>query len=111
MRRLGCDDYHELHRVSIDEPDRFWPELIDDLELEFSRPWERVVDTSKGPEWATWLVGGRVNVARACLHDWARRTPDAPAAVFRGENGDRDEWTFAELSTEVTRLAEALVQL
>jgi acetyl-CoA synthetase len=111
MRRLGCGDYHELHRISVEEPERFWPEVIDDLGLEFSRPWDRVLDASKGPEWATWLVGGRVNVARACVHDWARRTPEALAAVFRGENGDRSEWTFAELSTEVTRLAEALVTL
>ena len=111
MRRLGCADYHELHRCSVDEPDRFWPEVVDDLGIEFSQPWERVLDTSDGPEWAKWFVGGRLNVARACVHDWARRTPDALAAVLRGENGDRRAWTFAELSTEVTRLAEALVAL
>ena len=111
QRRLGCADYHELHRVSVQEPNRFWPEVIDDLGLEFSQRWERVVDTSDGPEWAKWFVGGRINVGRACVHDWAARTPDAAAAVFLGENGDRREWTFAELSREVTRFAEALVGL
>ena len=40
----------------------------------------------------------RLNVATACLHRWAARTPDAVAAVFRGEDGARREWTFAELS-------------
>ena len=29
-------------------------------------------------------------------------------AVFRGEDGDRREWSFAELSIDVRRLAEAL---
>ncbi len=111
QRRLGCADYHELHRLSVEEPDRFWPEVIDDLGLEFSRRWERVLDTSGGPEWAKWFVGGRINLARACVHDWAARTPDAQAAVFLGENSDRAEWTFAELSLQVTRLAEALVAL
>jgi acetyl-CoA synthetase len=111
IRRLGCADYHELHRCSIEEPDRFWPEVVADLGIEFSRPWARVVDTTEGPEWAKWFVGGGVNVARACVHDWARGTPDALAAVLRGENGDRREWTFAQLSQEVTRLAEALVAL
>ena len=38
--------------------------------------------------WTTWFVGGKVNVARVCVHDWARRTPDAVAAVLSGENGD-----------------------
>ena len=37
--------------------------------------------------------------------------PTPTAAVFLGENGDRREWTFAELSLEVTRFAEALVAL
>jgi acetyl-CoA synthetase len=111
MRRLGCADYHELHRCSVEEPERFWPSVVDDLAIEFSQPWERVLDTSSGPEWAKWFVGGRVNVARACVHDWAQRTPDALAAVLRGEDGDRGAWTFAELSAEVTRLAEALVAL
>jgi acetyl-CoA synthetase len=111
MRRLDCADYHELHGCSVEEPHRFWPAVVDDLGIEFSQPWERVLDTSAGPEWAKWFVGGRVNVARACVHDWAQRTPDAPAAVLRGENGDRRAWTFAELSTEVTRVAEALVAL
>ncbi len=52
-----------------------------------------------------------MNVARACVHDWAARTPDAPAAILRGENGDRREWTFAQMSAKVKRVAEALVEL
>jgi acetyl-CoA synthetase len=111
MRRLGCDDYHELHHVSVEEPERFWPTVVDDLELGFSRPWDEALDASDGPEWAKWFVGGRLNIARVCVHDWARRTPSAPAAVLRGENGERRELTFAELSSEVSRLAEALVAL
>src|SRR5690348_1690884 len=109
MRRLGCADYHELHRLSVEAPERFWPTVVDDLELEFSRPWDAVLDASAGPEWAKWFVGGRLNIARVCVHDWARRTPDGPGAVLRGEDGERHELTFAELSSEVTRLAEALV--
>ena len=43
-RALGCDDYAALHRVSIEEPERFWPALVDDLGIRFSTPWERVLD-------------------------------------------------------------------
>ena len=110
-RRLGCSSYHELHRVSVDEPERFWPAVVEDIGIEFSEPWTQVLDASEGPEWAKWFVGGRVNLARACVHVWARRTPDALAAVFRGENGERAAWTYAELSDKVTRLAEALTGL
>ena len=110
-RALGCADYPELHRVSVDEPDRFWRAVAADLELELSRPWDAVLDDTRGIEWTTWFEGARLNVATACAHVWAARTPDAVAAVFAGEDGVRDEWTFAELSQRITRLAEALVGL
>ena len=45
-RKLGCESYHELQRLSVE--DRRYPALVDDLGLEFSRPWERVLDTSNG---------------------------------------------------------------
>jgi acetyl-CoA synthetase len=111
LRRAGVDDYWELVRRSAAEPDWFWPLAIDDLGLEFSTPWERVYDDSRGPEWTTWFTGGRVSIARNCVHRWAERTPDAVAAVGLGEDGSRRSLTFAELSRDVSRLAEALVAL
>ena len=111
MRRFGVERYADLHRISIEEPERFWPELVADLGLEFSAPWERVLDDSRGIEWATWFVGGRLNLARNCLHRWAERKPHEPAAVFLGEDGARRVRTWGELSRETTQLAEALVEL
>jgi acetyl-CoA synthetase len=111
MRRLGCSSYHELHRVSVEAPERFWPDVIDDLGLVFSRPWEAVVDMSDGVEWARWFTGARLNLADSTVHRWARERPDDEAAVFLGENGDRRTRTFAELSAETVRLAEALREL
>ena len=107
-RRLGAAGYADLHRISVEEPERFWPEVIDDLGLEFSRPWDTVVDASRGPEWARWFAGGTLNVARICLH---RHASDAEALVGLYEDGARDSLTWAEASREATQLAEALVEL
>jgi acetyl-CoA synthetase len=111
QRRLGADDYHELHRISVEEPNRFWPELIDDLGIEFSQPWTSVVDVSRGPEWSTWFNGARVSVARVCLHRWAARRPADEAFVGLYEDGVRESLTYAEASRQVTQLAESLVEL
>ena len=111
MHRVGIPNYRELVRRSAEDPAWFWPEAIADMGLEFFEPWRRVLDTSRGPEWATWFVGGKLNIAWNCVHTWAERRPDAVGAVFRGEDGTRRELTFAELSRQVTRLAEALVRL
>ncbi len=111
MRRHGIDSYRELVRRSQDDPEWFWPAAIEDLGLEFSTPWSSVMDLSRGPEWATWFDGGKLNIAWNCVHRWAKRRPDAIAAVFAGENGDRREVSFAAMSSEVTRLAEGLASL
>jgi acetyl-CoA synthetase len=111
MRKHGLDDYRALVRRSQEEPEWFWPAAIEDMGLEFSRPWERVYDDSRGPGWTTWFVGSQVSIARNCVHRWAERTPDKVGAVFAGEDGSRRELTFAELSRDVTRLAEGLVRL
>ncbi|TML51571.1 MAG: AMP-dependent synthetase [Actinobacteria bacterium] len=111
MRRVGIDDYHELQRRSAEEPEWFWPEAIEDIGLEFSRRWERVVDLSQGPEWATWFVGGKLNLAWNCVHRWAERTPQVAAALWESEDGERHGLTYRQLSDRVTRFAEALVAL
>src|SRR6266508_1946757 len=111
MRRLQVSDYRELVRRSAEDPEWFWPAAVEDVDLEFFRPWKQVVDQSAGPEWATWFVGGRLNIAWNCVHRWAERRPEAIAAVGLGEDGTRTELTFADMSEQVTKLAEALRRL
>src|SRR5919109_4502292 len=87
------------------------PAVLEDMGLEFWKPWERVVDLSQGPEWATWFVGGELNLAWNCVHRWAERTPDVPAALWEAEDGERHALTYRELSGRVIRFAEALASL
>ena len=111
-RKLGFDDYAALVAFSAEVPERFWPAAIEDMGLEFSRPWDAVVDESRGPEWATWFVGGRLNLAWNCVHRWAGgELADEAAAVWQSEDGQRRSLSYLQLSDEVTRLAEALARL
>src|SRR5439155_1320656 len=112
MGRLGVERYRDLHWISIEEPERLWPEVIDDLGLVFSKPWQRVVDTSRGNEWATWFVGGTLNLAGSCVHRWVQTDlADDEAAVGLNEDGDRHALTFRGLSEEVYKLAGGLASL
>ncbi len=111
-RSLGCEDYAGLHRVSLDEPDRFWRAVVADLDLPLARPWDRVLDDSRGVEWTTWFEGARLNLADACLHRWARERPDEIAAIFAGEDGSRAEsGPGASCRSRPCALAEALAAL
>jgi acetyl-CoA synthetase len=112
MRRAEVDDYWELVRRSHQEPEWFWPIAVADIGIQFAESWQQVVDTSRGIEWATWFVGAKLNVASTCVHRWAQSgRRDEIACVFAGEDGTRRALTFAELSDEVTRLAEGLAAL
>jgi acetyl-CoA synthetase len=108
-RRLGAQNYKELHRISIEDPDRFWPAVIDDLGLAFSQPWHTVVDATRGPEWAQWFVGGKLNLARICVHQRADSSEEAVVGLY--EDGTRESLSWARFSRQVTQLAEALVAL
>ena len=111
-QRLGVGRYHDLHRISIDEPERFWPALIEDLGLEFSEPWTEVLDASRGPEWARWFVGGKLNLAWSCVHRWAAgELAEEEAAVWHAEDGARSALTWRELSDAVFSLAEGLASI
>jgi acetyl-CoA synthetase len=108
MRRHGFSSYRDLVDRSIEEPEWFWPAAVEDTGIELYEPWSEVVDLSRGPEWATWFTGAKLNIAWNCVHRWRS---DRAAAVFRGEDGTRRELSFAEVSDAVTRLAERLVVL
>jgi acetyl-CoA synthetase len=111
MRRFGVERYGDLHRISVEEPERFWPEVVDDLGLAFSRPWDTVVDTSNGVEWATWFNGATLNLADSCVHRWVATRGDEEAAVWQAEDGTRVSRSWRELSDAVRRLAEGLASL
>ncbi len=111
MRANGIADYDELVARSVGDVGWFWDAVVRDLEIAFPTPYERVLDTSRGVEWATWFTGGRTNLAHQCVDVWAARTPDMPAVVWEGEDGEVRRWSYAELRAETDRLARGLESL
>jgi acetyl-CoA synthetase len=113
-RRLGvAGGYRELHAASIADLDRFWDAVVGDLGLPFSTPYTQVLDESGGPEWPRWFVGGRLNLAHACVERFADdpATAQRDALAWEGEEGSVVTWSYAELARETARLAEGLAAL
>ena len=110
MRAHGIDpgDLDALRARSIDDPEWFWPAAVDFLGLPFAKRWTSVVDTSKGIEWATWFVGGELNLATWLVDRWAAESPGRTAIVWEGEDGDVRTWTYAQLRLEVDACASQL---
>ena len=111
MRAQGIETYEDLVRRSVDDIAWFWDAVVQDLGIEFSRPYTQVLDTSRGVEWPTWFGGGSVNLAHNCVDRWAERTPDAVAVMWEGEEGATRRVTYRELRELSDRLANGLVSL
>ncbi len=87
------------------DPEGFWAELAG--ELEWSRPWDTVLDWQ--PPHAKWFVGGQLNVAVNCLDRHVRGPRRNKAAIiWEGEPGDRRTLTYFELFREVSAFANVL---
>jgi acetyl-CoA synthetase len=109
LTRLGFRSREEFLRFSIDDPERFWDEMMREMRVEWFEPYRQVMDASRGPEWTRWFIGGRLNIAHNCLDRWAGT--DRTACIWEGENGDSRTITFAVLQAEANRVANGLLAL
>jgi acetyl-CoA synthetase len=111
MHAHGIRTEDELIRRSTADVAWFWDAAVEDLGIEFFEPYERVLDESKGVEWATWFGGGKINLAHNCVDRWADRTPDALAVIWEGEEGGVRRISYRALRDMADALANGLVSL
>ncbi len=109
MQRLGFTDREEFLRFSVNESERFWDELMREMNVRWFEPYTAVLDAREGPEWARWFTHGRLNIADNCLDRWAHNK--RVAAICEDESGHTRSVTFEQLLDESNRLANGLVAL
>src|SRR5262245_61321649 len=97
-----------LYAEADRDPEGFWARFA--AELEWSRPWDNVLDWQ--PPHAKWFVGGRINVSVNCL-DRHLRGPrrNKAALIWEGEPGDRRTLTYFDLHRQVSKFANVLKSL
>ena len=112
MDRHGIPDYDTLFQRSVEDIAWFWEAALEDLDIQFYRNFDQIVDLSKGIENPVWCVGGEMNIVHNCLDKWMG-TPTGNRAALRweGEEGVTQILTYADLYAEVNRCANALREL
>jgi acetyl-CoA synthetase len=90
------------------DPEAFWARFA--RELEWSRPWEKVLDWR--PPHAQWFVGGKINASVNCLDRHVRGPRRNKAAlIWEGEPGDRRTLTYFDLYRQVSAFGSVLKSL
>jgi acetyl-CoA synthetase len=108
MHEHGIGTFAELRTRSMGEPDWFWDATVRFLGLEWFKPYEKVLDASRGFPFAKWFTGGTTNLAHTCVDKHAQARGDALAVVWEGENGDKRNLTYSDLRRETDALAHLL---
>jgi acetyl-CoA synthetase len=112
MGRFGIETYEQMVRRSVQDVEWYWSEAERDLGLEWDKPYDRVLDTHQGIEWATWFIGGRINIAHNCVDRHATgEAAGRTALIAEDEDGAVRSVTYGELAAEVGRLANGLRSL
>nr|VFJ59485.1 MAG: acetyl-CoA synthetase [Candidatus Kentron sp. FW] len=112
MDTLGIEDFDTLVSRSNEDPEWYWDTIIRHFGIRFYKPYQQLLDTSRGFPWSRWCVGGTTNLVLNCL-DAHRGTPvmEKSALIWEGEDGRVRGWNYERLLTETDRLAQALRNL
>ena len=96
----------ERLREADEDYEAFWAEQADTLK--WQEKYEQVLDWSD-PPFAKWFVGGKLNVAENCVDRHVEDgNGDRVAFHWRGEEGEEEEITYADLHRDVQKFANAL---
>lgn len=88
---------------------KFWESQAE--RLSWHKKWNQILDWSNAP-FAKWFVGGEINVAYNCVDRHVESGHgDQVALYFEGEPGDTRTITYAQLKDEVSKAANALIEI
>jgi len=112
MRAQKIDSLGELQRRSVADPEWYWDAVVRDLGVRFTRPYTRVLDSSRGVQWPRWFPDGLLNFTDNCVdRNLDAGRGDQAAIIWEGDDGQSRTLTYRALAREVNRLANALRHL
>ena len=101
------EEYKKIYKKSIDDPQKFWGEMAD--QLDWFKKWDKVLveDFKNGKH--EWFVGGKLNVSYNCLDRHLKTSKKNKAAIiWEGDPGDSRTLTYQQLHYEVCKFANVL---
>jgi acetoacetyl-CoA synthetase len=101
---LQLADYPALHAWSVAQREAFWQAIVDFFEVRFTQQPECVLREGSAMPIAHWFPGATLNFAEHLL----RRRDEHPALVAIGEDGSREQLSYAELAAHVAGLQQSL---
>jgi len=99
-------EYQELQDWATEDYEGFWGHFAQE-KLDWIEPFTTVLDESEAP-FVKWFEGGKLNVADQCIDRHLETKKNRAAIIFEGDNGDKQVFTYLELSYRVNKFANLL---
>jgi acetyl-CoA synthetase len=109
IRRM--EDYKELYQRSLNDPEKFWGELAE--QLDWSKKWDKVLEWDFNKPEVKWFGGGKLNASYNCLdrhlNTWRS---NKVALIWQGEPLEENRFfTYQQLHYHVCKFANVLKKL
>jgi len=105
---LSNDQYLELYRQSIEEPDKFWGKQAEQT-LDWYKPFTDIGSGDFYQGTADWFSGGILNASYNCIDRHLPEKARQTAIIWEGDDpAESTNITYAELHDRVCRLANVL---
>lgn len=112
MKHLDIANYKELIKKADADPGWYFDQVIKYCDIRFYKPYDQILDVSKGIPWARWCVGGTTNLTMNCIDKHrGTATYDKDFLVWEKETGENGVLTYREFDAEVCKLAAGLKKL
>ncbi|HZF96260.1 MAG TPA: acetate--CoA ligase [Allosphingosinicella sp.] len=107
---VTAEQYEELYRRSVEDPDGFWAEEA--RRIEWVTPPTRIAKASFDPVEIRWFEDGVLNLCHNCVDRHLADKADSAAILWEGdEPGATRTLTYGALYGEVVRMANSLKAL
>jgi acetyl-CoA synthetase len=112
IRDHNLKDFDDLMKRSTSDYAWFWENVIKDLDIQFYKPYDKIVDLERGVQFPRWCIGGQMNIIHNCLDKWQSGPVASKEALrWEGEEGTIRVLTYRELENNVCKCANALRSL
>jgi acetyl-CoA synthetase len=106
----SLEQYQEMYRRSIEEPEAFWREQAEILD--WLHPFRFVMDVDPEEVDFSWFSGGRLNACYNCVDRHLADKPEKTAIIWAGdEPGEYRYISYREVKHNVARIANVLLSL
>src|SRR5690606_9731825 len=103
------EEYYQVYRKSIREPENFWQEVAEEHFL-WRKKWDTVLRWNFSKPEVAWFEGAKLNITENCIDRHLLTKGDKTAIIFEPNSPDEaaEHITYTQLHERVCKMANVL---